>query len=202
MSPRRKPASPEKIAAIAAERRLAEKVADRNPEAWGANVEAMAMPANASVAVTMDRARAKTVQTAKRMDAFSALATGMPQASYFAALRLQVDITIRKGEQDRGRNFNRVDCESPTDRTDAMIAAARRIEAVFARIGGHTQWLLTELASPSEVTRLQHQNWREIVAYITGETNPMAQGATVKHACQDLALAYAEMDREPRRVKA
>lgn len=202
MSPRRKPASPEQIAAQAAERRLAERAADRNPQAWGANLDSLAMTANATVVVKMDKTKSRTIQTAKRMDAFAALEEGMPVASYVAARRLQADITIRKGEQDRGRNLDRVDCDSQTDRTDAMIAAAKRIEAVFARIGGHTQWLLTELASPSDVMRLNHTTWRTIVQYITGEEDAMSQGAAVRHACRELAVAYAELDRLPRRVGA
>lgn len=211
MSRRRspKPATPEQIQAQAvkrraeeAEQRAREKVADKTPEAWGANVSSLTMPANANVAVTMDKVKSRQVQTAKRMDAFAALESGMPTASYVAARRLQTDITIRKGEQDRGRNFDRVDCDAPTDRTDAMIAAAKRIEAVLARLGGHTQWLLSELASPSDVIRLNHQSWRSIVQYITGEEDAMAQAGAVRHACKELALVYAELDRAPRRAMA
>lgn len=201
MSRRRssKPATPDQIA----ERKRLRRQADF--EALGMSADVATLVANHDIEVRPEADNDKGSErrrVAARMDAFSALQNGMPEASYSAARRLQNDITIRKGEQDRGRNLDRVDCDGPTDRTDAMIAAAKRIEAVFARIGDHTQWLLTELASPSDVMRLNHTTWRTIVQYITGEEDAMSQGAAVRHACRELALAYAELDRLPRRVGA
>jgi hypothetical protein len=194
-----KPSSPQDVARRMQQRRMADF------EALGLASDVATLPTSNDVEV---RPPAKNNQpsqrrrVAARMDAFAALEAGMPVASYVAARRLQADITIRKGEQDRGRNFDRVDCDKPTDRTDAMIAAAKRIEAVFARLGGHTQWLLTELASPSDVMRLNHTTWRAVVQYITGEEDAMAQAGAVRHACKELALVYAEMDRAPRRAMA
>lgn len=187
-----KPASPEQIALRRAKEREAERVADRKLE-WGINTEVLERPMNDDIDTTTDNARAVTL-TARRMDAFGALQDSMSMTEYLAARRLQTDLTLRNGEGDKGRDLNKVDNPGGMNRTDSMIAAAERIEAVFAMMGGHDQWLLTELAAPSPTTRLRFQRWREVVAYITGEDNDRAQAGAVRGACRNLSSAYGRID--------
>ncbi len=84
----------------------------------------------------------------------------------------------------------RVDEERGRDRTDAMIMAGVRVDAALAMIGDRDAFLLVELIAPSPATQLQAVTWRDVVAYVTGETHTHAQGAVVRMACANLAAAY------------
>jgi hypothetical protein len=135
----------------------------------------------------------------KRLDAFSALRDSFVPGGYDAVRDFEALLTIRRGEQDRGRNFSRVDCdEAKTDRTDAMISAGRTIDLIVSRMGERNAWLVYELLSPSSVTTLRATTWRDIAAYVTGETNPVAQAALVKAAVKDLKDAITPAAERPK----
>jgi hypothetical protein len=182
---RTKPKTPEQIAADKASARalaFAEV---------GMQAAASTLKANADI-----QAEAKTREhtaRARRMDAFEHLKEGMGKGHYDAARRLERDITISRGEHDRGRSLDRVDNDKATDRTDAMIAASKRVEHALARIGERDGWLLTQLIAPAIHVALSATTWRDVVSYITGEENPHAQAAVVRAACANLAAVY---DRE------
>jgi len=179
---RNRPKSPEQVKREQAEQRA------RDFEAVGLQADASVLPMNAAVEV--DRESQATAQRARRADAFDLLKDGMRAGSYDAVRKLERDLTIRRGEHDRGRYVDRVDGDKPHGRTDAMIAAGERVDAVLSRIGERDAWLLQVLLSPTA------KPWREIVAYITGETDHHAQGAAVRSASANLADAYRALERK------
>ena len=177
-----KPKTPEQIAAEKLARRA------RDFEAVGLHPEAAALPAHDDVEAR--RQDQKHAAGARRVDVLDALKEGMQPGAYDAARRLEHDMLLRRGEGDRGRAMARVDCEGRGDRTDEMIAAAERIEAVLSRIGDRDAFLLSELLDPSPAARLARPTWRAAVAYVTGETHTHAQAAVVRSACANLRAAY------------
>lgn len=182
-----KPKSPEQIAA----ERLARRALDF--EAVALPAASAALPANDSIEVR--RGGRRNLEGARRLDAFEALREGMAPGAFDAARRLERDLTIRAGEHDRGRTFERVDCETRTDRADAMIAAGQRVDAVLSRMGERDAWLLVELIRPSTAMALARPGWRAVVAHVTAETNDRAQAAVVRNICANLAAAYQAVDR-------
>lgn len=179
--------TPEQIAAEKAARRAADFAS------VGLDPAAAALTANDGIEIR--RKDQKHEHTARRADVFDVLKEGMQPGCYDAARRLEHDMALRRGEGDRGRAMSRVDCEAVSDRTDAMIAAAERIEAVLARVGEVDAFLLTELIEPSPASRLARPGWRDVVAYVTGEEHAMGQGARVRSACANLHLAYERPSR-------
>jgi hypothetical protein len=154
---------------------------------------ASVLPANADIDAQAQEREHEA--RARRMDAFEALKEGMVKGAYDAARRLEKDITIARNEHDRGRNLDRVDNDSPTDRMDAMLKARWRVDIALGGIGQRDAWLLTELIAPSVQTALMAMTWRATVAYVTGEENPHAQAAVVRSACANLSKAYEKMER-------
>jgi hypothetical protein len=137
-----------------------------------------------------------TEDSVRRLDAFTALKDGMNtqprfHGCYDAARRFELDILLRRGEADRGQASQRVDRTAGLV-TDAMIDAAKRVEAVVARLPPRDWWLLMELIKPST----ERSSWRESVEYVTGETNPHAQCGAVRSSCANLRDAYAAIERE------
>lgn len=127
---------------------------------------------------------------ARRHDAFSALRIGMAAGCYDAARRFELDLLTRHGLADRGRSMERVDCTAgPT--TDAVIAAAQRVEQVQDRIPPRDFWLLCELIVPP----IDRGTWRDHVGFITGETHVNAQGAVVRAVVVNLRDAYVAIER-------
>jgi hypothetical protein len=177
-----KPKSPDQI--------MLEKIAARarSFEAVGLHPEAAALPAFADV--DANHAERERADGARRVDAFLALRDKMQPGSYDAARRLEADIALRYGE-DKGERPERVDGGSSSfGCTDAQIDAGKRVDAVLARIGGRDAWLLVDLIRPT----VNRGDWRAVVAYVTGESNPVAQGAVVRQACANLSAAYAGME--------
>lgn len=175
MAKRAKPKSPEEILAEAAARRR------QAFEAVNLSPEAADLLAHAEVQITRagDRREGQTVKedSARRLDAFSALKDGMAKGCYDAARKYERQLLIRRGEGDRGRPMERLDGKEPSrDRTDSMIEAAEWIEAVNAKLPPRDWWLLMELICPSR----DLGGWRETVAYITGETHANSQGTAVR----------------------
>lgn len=172
--------------------REAERIAKRAQDLEAVNVhgDAAVLPRQEDIEVTRqgEKRDGRKVDTdqARRLDAFAALKEGMAPGAYDAAKRLERDLHIRYGQHDYGRP-ERVDCEqSAAGRTDSMIAAGERVDAVLAKLGAQEGKLLTELILPQP----QRQTWRQVVQHYTGETNPHAQCAAVRLACVNLRDAY------------
>lgn len=132
---------------------------------------------------------------ARRLDAFEALRDSMRREPYVgcydAARRLERDALIALGQHDSGKPLDRVDGDaSAFGRIDAMIDASHRLEAVRTRVSDRDWWLLNELIYPTRA----RETWREIVRYVTGETNASAQGAAVRAACANLRDAFEAID--------
>lgn len=191
MPTKRKPKSPEQIAAA----RLAKRIADF--EAVNLHADAATLLAHQDIHVLRagDEQGHQRVKhdLARRLDAFDALRKGMAPGAYDAARRLERDMIIRRGEHDHGRPVERVqgDAVSAFNRNDQIIAAGQRVDAVLKLLSERDGWLLTELAYPT----LPYREWRAIVAYITGETHDHAQGAAVRSACVNLRDAYHKVPR-------
>lgn len=185
--PRAKPKTPEEIMAA----RLAERRQDL--EAVGVPLDAATLPHGEAVEVI--RAGAKHGEqtakhdTARRLDAFEALRGTMAPGCYDAARRLEQDILIRYGWSDRPTAGERVDCTAGPI-TDAKLAAGRRVDQINQRLSCRDTWLLTELI----VGHADRPLWRQIVAHITGEENPNAQGAAVRAATVNLRDVYEAME--------
>jgi hypothetical protein len=59
--------------------------------------------------------------------------------------------------------------------------------------------MLIELINPRQVMVAElHEHWRQVVVIFSGETERHAQGAAVRAACDNLAMAYREIDHAPR----
>jgi hypothetical protein len=191
-----KPSSPEDIARKAAERRRAAFEAVNLPADIAELIQ------NAEIEVTRageERDRQKVKEdSARRLDAFSALKAGMQAGCYTAARRYEEQILIRRGEGDVGPSRERVDCTAGLT-SDRMILAAEWIEGVNAKLPPRDWWLLMELISPT----IERTSWRETVVYITGETHDHAQGSAVRSMAvnlRDAIAAHEKSQAEARRA--
>lgn len=154
-------------------------------DAVGLSPASALLQANADISV--QRNTQSTVQSARREDAFDALKAKMEPGAYDAARRLEADMRIRRGEDDRGQRLVVVNGQAGDKGSmDRRLDAAKRVDAVLMGVGERDAWLLTELIYPAQ----RRESWRLHVAYITGETNEVAQGAVVRGACANLARAY------------
>ncbi len=193
----RKPADPMAIA----RRRAAERLAARDPGAWGVDAAALALPANAEVEAS--RTRAGEVR-ARRRDVFDTLhARGaLTGQARDAVRRLQADIAVLHRTETSGRELTpKVDASRrPDDINARRLAAGERIAAALRLTGPASAHLLSALAEAE--TALGHAaDWRAVVQRLTGETLADAQGAVLRAACDNLAGAYLALDREKRAAR-
>jgi hypothetical protein len=201
MARKRKPARPADPMAIA-RRRAAERLAERDPAAWGVNQGALELAANAAVTGRPDGAgRAPRL---RRQDVFdSLLARGaLSQGAHAAVRRLQDDIAVlHRTARGGGCGFTpRVDRSvDPEAFTDARRRAGARIEAVLALAGSASAALLAALCE-SDTVFGRAADWRAVVAAHTAERLPDAQAAVLRAACENLAGAYAAVDRKGRKA--
>lgn len=167
--------------------------------------DAATNPNHADIEVTRSASardgRKVDADSARRLDAFSALQASMRRkefvGAYDAARRFERDLFVSLGLHDRGPAIDRVDGTPPKgDRTDAMIAASRQVVGIKLRLPDRDWWLLNELVNP---TRLE-ATWRVTVSRITGEANWNAQGAVVRALCVNVRDAYAALDVERRKA--
>ena len=184
----------------AAQRRADERESAKNPENWGADGKALARQPDVKV-VAGARGR---VQTARRDDVFDRLLArgALSQSAHQAIRRLDADMTERRGEGERGSG-EKVDGGGARDLvTQRMLDAGDRVDGlergVLPRVGRRDAGLLREMLEPRRVITGGLDRWRLVVATITGETNQHAQSAVLRAACDNLALAYQELDRTPR----
>jgi hypothetical protein len=179
-----------------ARRRAEERARARDPAAWGLDAQALALAANADVAVRADAAGRPA--RARRQDIFDLLsARGRLGAEAVNAVRrLQDDIACLHRTAMGGVDYSpRVDHSiNPGGFAEARGRAGARIEAALALAGPASARLLRALCEP-EVVLGRTADWRAVVARETGETLADAQGAALRAACENLAGAYGIIDR-------
>ncbi len=194
---RARPTDPLEIA----RRRAAERQKAREPAAWGLDVVALALPANADVERRADLAG--RVARARRADVFDLLlARGrLGQGAHDAVRRLQDDVALlHRGPAGVGAYAPRVDQSFGGESVgDARLRAGERVHAVLGLAGPASARLLQALCEPA-LALGQAGYWREIVVRETGERLADAQGAILRAACENLAGAYALIDRTRRRT--
>ena len=190
-----RPADPMEIA----RRRALERVRDRDPAQWGLPAEAFALPTNADVARRGDLV-GRTIR-ARRQDVFDLLhARGkLKEDALTAVRRLQDDIALlHRSCGGVGDLAPRVDrSRDPQGVSDARLRAGGRIEAALALAGASSARLLAALCEP-DVVLGRSVDWRAVVLRESGERLPDAQGAILRVACENLAGAYARVDKARR----
>ncbi|MEO8927572.1 MAG: hypothetical protein ABI306_10470 [Caulobacteraceae bacterium] len=201
MARKRKKARPADPMAIA-RRRAAERERARDPATWGLNADALDLAANDGVEVRLGPAG--RAARARRQDVFDRfLARGsLGQGAHDAVRRLQDDIAVLHRTMTGGGDFApRIDRgRDPQSFTDARRRAGERIEAAVALAGAASAQLLLALCE-SDVVLGRGADWRTVVAVHTAETMADAQGAVLRMACENLAGAYAAIDRgRPRKI--
>ena len=191
---KRKTARPTDPMAIA-RRRARECAAAHDPAAWGIDPDALRLEANQ--AVETRPGPGGRLARAVRADVFDRLLArgALTAASHNAVRRLQDDMAVLHRTTTGGGDFRpRVDCSlSPGAFDDARRRAGARIDAALSRSGVASARLLGALCEAGCV--LGRGDWRDIVAQVSGERLPAAQSAILRAACDNLAGAYAEIDR-------
>ena len=187
----RGPAAPAEIMRRRAETRALEAPSGAEADGGGITPGALALPVNAEVQVETDAAG--RIARARRQDVFDLFqARGkLGPDAYQAVRRLQDDIAVLHRVVSGGGDITpRVDRSRTADGfSDARLAAGARIEAVLERAGSASARLLVGLCEPA-VIEGRGADWRDVVARITGERLPDAQGAILRVACENLAGAY------------
>jgi hypothetical protein len=189
---RTRPADPLAIA----QRRAAERTQSREPASWGLDREIFRLPANAEVEMRTDPA-GRPVR-ARRLDVFDLLFTRgrLSQGALDAVRRLQADMASLHAQAggvaayaehiDRSRSGCGLD--------ERRLRAGRRAAKVRALTGSASARLLTLLCEAGAALG-QGGDWRDLVRRETGERLADAQGAVLRAACENLAEAYAILDR-------
>ena len=177
-----------------AQAEAAERADAATPNRWGVAADALRLAANASVAAGRDsRGR---VAHAHRTDVFERLhERGSLSAGQLAAVRrLEQDIGLRAGLFRSATDLVKVDAQAKVDgATQRMLEAGRRVDSALAASGPRCALLLRALVEPG-VLKGAMVDWREVTARETAETNPHAQAARVRTACDNLMLAYQAID--------
>jgi len=186
---RRKPATPEDIARLAAEK--------RENEANVAHLEAQPD-------VAFRIGPTGKIAWARRLDVFESLYDDgrgrMSKGAFDAVIRLEKDIAARKREDtDRGVPA-RIMAHSVTPITDRSLQAGYRVDDAIAALGYTAGGMMEELISTPQGAILTR--WPPIVQRWTKETNPHAQRAAVRMASERLAEWYREVDQERPRKRA
>lgn len=187
----RAPAAPTDILRRRLEARALQGQVPGESDPCGIAPGALGLAVNAGVRVEIDRAG--RITRARRQDVFDLFqARGkLGPDAYQAVRRLQDDIALlHRAVSGGGDIAPRVDRSRTADGfSDARLAAGARIEAVLSRAGSASARLLVGLCEPA-VIEGRGADWRDVVAKITGERLPDAQGAILRVACENLAGAY------------
>ena len=190
-----RPADPMEIA----RRRALERIRDQDPARWGLCADALALPAYADVDRRSDLVGRAT--RARRQDVFDLLhgRGKLKQEALTAVRRLQDDIAaLHRSPGGIGDLTPRVDrSRDPQGVSDARLRAGGRIEAALTLAGTSSARLLAALCEP-DVVLGRSVDWRAVVLRETGEHLPDAQGAILRVACENLAGAYARLDKARR----
>lgn len=201
--PRRsKPSSPADIQARAALARQEAARQRHTPGEWGVSPELLRLETANDVTIVQDKARRGQILRAQRSDAFTLLHTGggLTDAQKGAADRYVREHVERIGVRtddgpDPGVRIHQAGAAELV--TQRMVDAGARIEAVNRAMGRADVQLLKALVGPLVAGEVRV--WRVLVQGVTGETERHAQAAAVRRACENLALAWEEVDREERR---
>ena len=177
----------------------AERADAATPERWGVAAAALALPANREVEAVRDgRGR---VAHAHRADVFERLHErgSLSDGQLCAVRRLEQDIGVRAGLFRPPADLVKVDAQARVEgASQRMLEAGRRVDTALAAAGPRCALLLRALVEPG-VMKGVAVDWREVVARETAETNPHAQAARVRTACDNLMLAYQAIDHARRR---
>jgi hypothetical protein len=199
MGRRGKPTDPAVAAARAAMRR-AERAADearaaRNPDNWGVDPVLLTLQSANDVDIVRG-ACGRIVRARRQSDAFDMLyqAGGLTVGQHQASERYYKDWLGSAGIQTRDTlNLDRVDAGRHDGISQGAIDAGRRLAEVHGRVGPAIARLLSGLVEPW-VMRGEIRVWRVVVAQLTGETERHSQAGQVRLACENLRLAYEEID--------
>jgi hypothetical protein len=157
--------------------------------------DASTLPFQSDVEITRQgkqrEGRKVDVDSARRVDAFTALRKGLAQGCYDAARRFELDLLNRLGLSERMAGTGRVDCTAGHT-TDLMRTAGIMVDKVQDRISPRDFWLLCELIAPA----IDRGTWRDHTAYVTGEDHTEGQAAAVRASVVNLRDAYTSIERE------
>ena len=177
-----------------AQAEAAERADAAVPDRWGVAGETLALPANRAVEAVRDgRGR---VAHAHRTDVFERLHErgSLSDGQLSAVRRLEQDIGVRAGLFRPPADLVKVDAQARVEgATQRMLEAGRRVDTALAATGPRCAFLLRALVEPG-VLKGASVDWREVTARETAETNPHAQAARVRTACDNLMLAYQAID--------
>jgi hypothetical protein len=201
-----KPKSPADIAAALAARRAETRARDRadagRPETWGADTAALARQAD--VRLTGADGRRAGGQGTRRDDVFDRLQArgALSAGAHGAVRRLEADMTERRGQGHAQERGPKVDCQTSRELvTQRSLDAGDRVDRALGLVGRRDATLLRELLEPRHVLAGDGlDRWRSVVRVITGEARPEVQAGAVRGAAENLAWAYAELDRGRRRA--
>ena len=183
-----------------ARRRAEERARARDPQTWGVDKASLTLPANADVQAVTDLRGA--VARARRQDVFDLFSArgSLSRPALEAVRRLQDDMAVLHRQiGGTGEITPKVDrSRSPASFSDARLRAGERIEAVMGLTGAASARLLGALCE-AEAVMGRVPDWRATVEQATGERLPDAHGAILRAACENLAGAFAVVDRKGRR---
>lgn len=190
MSRRSRRAPPTDPMAIA-RRRAAERLAEKDPETWGVDRTALALPANADI-----ETGGGPRLLARRRDVFDRLLAGERGEALAAIRRLQTDIAARHMRPGGvARYAERIDAGPGEDPfADRRLRAGERLRRVLALTGAASARLLIALVEPPTALG-RPGDWRTVVERESGERLADAQAGAVRAACLNLTAAYAAFDR-------
>ncbi|WP_158918065.1 hypothetical protein [Caulobacter sp. S45] len=198
---RGKPSSPEEIRLAAARRRADERVAANDPSNWTIANDTLALPSGDGITTNKPNKRAIY---AKRCDPFELLHRkgGLSEGQFQAANRLFKDWCDSMGirTEDARPTLEIIDQapRGPGDLVNArMLDAGARFEQVLSMIGRANAAVLRALVQPLVMCG-SALIWRAEVQRITGEGDTHGQGTVVRQACENLRLAYSDIDQAAR----
>jgi len=173
-----------------------DRLVDRDPGQWGVDAAGLTLPVNETVSIDSDHAG--RITRARRQDIFDLLKGRgkLGTEAHHAIRRLQDDIAILHRAVSGGADYSpRVDRSRSSETfTDMRHRASSRVEAVLGLSGPASARLLGALCE-ADAALGPPMEWRSLVRRETGETLPDAQAAVLRGACENLAGAYAIIDR-------
>lgn len=178
--------------------RAAEREKARDPSNWGLDREALRLAANAGVETRVDPVG--RLMRARRQDVFDVFFTRgrLSQAALDAVRRLQADIALLHALAGGVAAYaERIDRPRADEYLpDARHQAGRRVSSALSLAGPANARLLLALCEADAVLG-RAADWRALVERETGERLADAQGAILRAAGENLAGAFAILDRRP-----
>jgi hypothetical protein len=176
--------------------RAVEREKARDPANWGLDREALRLAVNAGVETRVDPAGRLT--RASRQDVFDMFFTRgrLSQAALDAVRRLRADIALLHALAGGVAAYaERIDhSRADENLPDARHRAGRRVSAALSLAGPANARLLLALCE-ADAALGRTTDWRTLVERETGERLADAQGAILRAAGENLAGAFAILDR-------